>query len=171
MSETKTEQIKRLQGNLVEFARISSDDRDLFEAIPVSEIEVLHGDGKWHDMTGTTFCSTDRHRIKSDYKPEPDTPVFEGYVLCMVRKSESGLAKFDYNGNTDLLLSSAIDFHCCGYVPKDKFAGEYIMNRGPVNFMDGTRPDTYGMVTQKELASGDYWNTTLGWVCFKEETK
>ena len=118
------------------------------------------------------------YQLKSDYQPQPDTPVFEGYVLCEVKEDEDGWIKFDCHGimgdrlpvpDDDPLvpIDMAPRFGCCGYVPKEKIRNEHIMLNAPFCYVDRTLNYWSVELTKQELKVG-YIPATLGWVAFKE---
>ncbi len=167
MTESKADQIKRLQGNLAEHSSLCDSDKLFFSSVPKSEIEVLHSDGYWHDKVGDCFCKSDRHRIKSSDNPAPDTPVFAGYVLCEVLPaSPAGNITFrHFNGNA-ISLHKAITFGCCGGVFKEN---PTMMSASLIAYCKpGVLPALYEFISAREFKDEGYIPATLGWVAFEE---
>ncbi len=163
MNETKADQIKRLQGNLAEHSSLCDSDKLFFSSVPKSEIEVLHSDGEWHDKAGDCFCESDRHRIKSSYKPEPDTPVFPGYVLCETKWIDGDGWSYITEDAGHYCLSEAARKGCCGFVVKERL--DRMLNVSAV-WVDSDG-DIYEAYEDGDMTVP----ATLGWVAFKKEEK
>ncbi len=124
MTESKADQIKRLQGNDTGFYALSESDKKLLHLIlrtKPGQIVFCSGcsGSVWTDREGTeNLYDSLIYRIHRKYKP--DTPVFEGYVLCEVLPAApAGNITFrHFNGNA-ISLHKAITFGCCGYNYKE----------------------------------------------------
>ena len=159
-TETKQQQVERLQGNMLRWYRMSGSDRGFMDSIPTSKLVYLgFTSGEWDMRPSRPFVDNGIYRIHRDYKPEPDTPVFPGYVLCEV-KLHDGLLKYS-DGLSLVYLGHAINRGCCGYVFKE--AMDFIAN-APCMWADGTElyPANF---------RGNCKPATLAYVCFREETK
>ena len=160
--ETKAEQIKRLQGNEIPFYRLDYDDRKLILDFDEDGLRLQFKlIDSWQDkQANDPILALGTYRIHRDYKPEPETPVFPGYVLCEVKPNEGGFLQFrrkSYNWG----LAFAPNHGCCGYVFKEN-TGEIWDT--PVKFVRGK-----GSISSCSMDShGVYKPATLGWVMFKE---
>lgn len=167
-TESKAEQIKRLQGNMLRTCRMSQSDKNFLATIPSDQLVYLGwSTGTWDSgLSNTDFTPDGIYRIHRSYKLAPDTPEFPGYVLCEVKPDSRGWLKFYLpNGTEHWTLDMAPRFGCCGYVPKEKIRNEYIMLSSPICYIDSS------LFTWSLVMDPDYKPATLGWVCFKEEVK
>lgn len=172
MSETKQERIERLKENLRTFERLTEPDRQLFCDLPAECICWLNGLGEWRYKCSTeSFSSLERYQIISSYQPEPDTPVFPGYVLCEVKPDSRGWLRFyTPTGTEHWTLDVAPRLGCCGYVPKEEIGGDFTMVNNPVFYVDKKRT-CWSDLLKGGMAENGWSAGVLGWVCFQEESK
>ncbi len=159
----RQEQIERLQETLAEFQYLLKGDQEFLTALDRKYVEYLLGDGTYVGKSSAFLLPETRYRIHRDYKPEPDTPVFPGYVLCEVKQDEDGLFCFNHGDGKQYTayIFHAPNLGCCGYVFKEN---SRTMFNNPGMFVKVTNHASFST----QWYSG-YEPATLGWVAVKEK--
>ena len=163
-SEMK-ERIERLKKNRVPWRWLCADDQQFIAELLDAQIVVLDCDDVWIEKC-QRFAGRKIYRIHEDYNPEPDKPVFPGYVLCEVipqMKHCVGQKGFIFNG--EYPLNEAVNFGCGGYVFKERLD---VLWDSPIAFIDKGGA-MYAQGNVQSLRLDGVKPATLGWVVFKEE--
>ena len=158
------ETIEKLKKNWVAWAGLDDETHKLLEAIDETQrvtIAMQTNDGIIWPLKGGPFYDDRIYRIHKDYQPEPDTPVFEGYVLCEVHGG-----RFQSVGDDEWhWIHKAIDFGCVGGVFKEKLG--VIMN-SLTAFHSEKHDILLHSANLTQLREG-FKSATLGWVVFKDD--
>ncbi len=162
MTESKADQIKRLQGNLARFGRLPEKDQNLIMDVGRTNLLFLHPRGEWI-VPDLQCCHDLVYQICKGYKPEPETPKFEGYVLCEVKWNAHHKAfMFRWHGDDELhTVGDCPNLGCCGYVFK-----ELPDRRFNSPLLYAHELTAYNICCYKDAHS-----LTLGWVAFKKEVE
>lgn len=89
------ELLERMKKNLAEFGCLGIEQKNLLKNIGKENCELLADYGEWIKNLPGGFCDKFIYRILSDYQPEPEIPVLEGYVLIKIFSPNGNHLLFD----------------------------------------------------------------------------
>ena len=152
------EMIDKLKKNTVAWAFLPIEDREMFESLAPEDIVWFNAGKIWETRRHGSFAVHRVYRIKSAYQPEPDTPVFPGYVLCEVIEALGGRWWFVQQDGMKQCMDYAPRLGCVGGVFKEdtkKIWNSLIMWVGDGMWVshadgDGREPATLGWVVFKK---------------------